>query len=92
MTTLSRTYTDKAAGDMTVDVRERTDSPRNSGGRRRSDAKRTDFYARFASNASSGSHMPLDLDIHWQSSNPLNIILAFALLLVIIAAIALIVG
>jgi hypothetical protein len=91
MTALSRTYTDKAAGDMTVDVRERTDSPRNSSGRR-SDAKRADFYARFASNASSGSHMPLDLDIHWQWSNPLNIILAFALLLVIIAAIALIVG
>ena len=37
-------------------------------------------------------HMPLDLDIHWQWSNPLNIIPALTLLLVIIAAVALIVG
>ncbi len=92
MTTLSRTYTDKAASDMTLDVRERTGGPRNSGWRGRSDAKRTDFYERFASNPSSGSHMPLDLDIHWQWSNPLNIIPALALLLVIIATVALIVG
>ena len=38
------------------------------------------------------THMPLDLDIHWQWSNPLNIIPALTLLLVIIAAVALIVG
>jgi hypothetical protein len=91
MTTLSRTYTDNAASDKTLDVRERRDSPRNSGGRR-SDAKRTDFYQRYASNAFGGPHMPLDLDIHWQWSNPLNIFPAFALVLVIIAAVALIVG
>jgi hypothetical protein len=77
---------------MALDVRERTGGPRNSGVRRGSDAKRTDFYQRYASHASSGSHMPLDLDIHWQWSNPLNIIPALALLLVIIAAVALIVG
>jgi hypothetical protein len=92
MTTLSRPYTDKATGDMVLDVRERMGSPRNSGGRCRSDAKRTDFYERFASHESSVSHVLLDLDIHWQWSNPLNIFPAFALLLVIIAAVALIVG
>lgn len=92
MTTQSRRYTDNAASDMALDARGRTDSPRNSGGRRRSDAKRTNFYERFASNAFGGPHMPLDLDIHWQWSNPLNIFPAFALLLVIIAAVALIVG
>jgi hypothetical protein len=92
MTTLSRTYTDNAATDATLDIRERTGGPRNSGGRGRSGAKHTDFYERFVSNSSSGSHMPLDLDMHWEWSNPLNIIPAFALLLVIIAAVALIVG
>ena len=50
------------------------------------------FYGRFASKAFGGPHMQLDLDIHWQWSNPLNIFPAFALLLVIIAAVALIVG
>ena len=92
MRTLFRTYTDNAASDMALDARERTGSPRNSGGRRRWDAKRTNFYQRYASNASSGPHMPLDLDIHWQWSNPLNVFPAFALLLVIIAAVALIVS
>jgi hypothetical protein len=92
MTTLSQVYTDNAASDMALDVREGTGGPRNSGGRCRSDAKRTNFYERFANSASSGSYMPLDLDIHWQWSNPLNIFPAFALLLVIIAAVALVVG
>lgn len=92
MTTQTRRYTDNAASDKTLDLRERTGSPRNSTGRRRSDAKRTDFYARYAKNAFGGPHMPLDLDIHWQWSNPLNIFPAFALLLVIIAAVALLVG
>jgi hypothetical protein len=77
---------------MALDMRERTDDSRNSAGRRRSDAKRTDFYQRYASNAFGGPHMPLDLDIHWQWSNPLNIFPAFTLLLVIIAAVALIIG
>jgi hypothetical protein len=49
------------------------------------------FYERFASYAVSGPHMQLDLDIHWQWSNPLNIIPVLALLLVIIAAVGLIV-
>jgi hypothetical protein len=52
----------------------------------------TAFYGRFASNVFSGPHMQLDLDIHWQWSNPLNIVPALALLLVIIAAVGLILG
>jgi hypothetical protein len=77
---------------MALDVRSRTDDPRNSGERRRSDAKRSGFYQRFASDAFGGPHMQLDLDMHWRWSNPLNIFPAFALLLAIIAAVALIVG
>ena len=56
---------------------------------RRSGAKRPDFYERFASSAASGSHMPLDIETHWEWSNPLNVIPALVLLLVIIATLVL---
>ncbi|HWQ14284.1 MAG TPA: hypothetical protein VNL77_15905 [Roseiflexaceae bacterium] len=39
-----------------------------------------------------GSHMPLDTDIHWDWRNPLNIIPASMLLLLVIAVVGLILG
>jgi hypothetical protein len=93
MTTLSGRYSSRADTDTTLDVRERTGGPRSP--RTPGDqpiTARADFYDRFVSNSPSGSHMPLDIDPHWDWSNPLNIIPALVLLLVIIAAVALIVG
>lgn len=39
-----------------------------------------------------GSHMPLDIDIHWHWSNPLNLLPASFALLIAIALIALVTG
>lgn len=78
--------------DLTLDVRERTGGPREPRGSRKHQQRSTDFYNRFASNSASGSHMPLDLDLHWDWANPLNVIPAFVILLFVIATVAFVVG
>ncbi|HEX9370442.1 MAG TPA: hypothetical protein VF897_05525 [Roseiflexaceae bacterium] len=88
MATLSRTYTDDAARDEATEARERSGGPRPS----RPASRRDAWYERFTSGPALGSHMPLDVEIHWNWRNPLNIIPAFVLLLAIIALVALIVG
>ena len=89
MSTLAHTYADSRELDITRDLRERTGGPL---GPRKTGTKRADFYERFAANSASGSHMPLDIEMHWDWRNPLNIIPAFVLLVVIITVVALIVG
>ena len=88
MTSLSRTYTDKATNDTASELRARRGGPRGRG-----PAPAT-ADARFNSSmihATLGSHMPIDTEIHWDWSNPLNIIPAALLLLFVIALIAAIV-
>ena len=86
MASLTHTYTDTHTNNRATAL-ARTGGPRRY-------SRPANAYERNerSSNERSGSHMPLDLDIHWQWSNPLNIIPALTLLLVIIAAVALIVG
>jgi hypothetical protein len=88
MSILNPTFTD-GAYDTTLDVRERTGGP---GRPRKPSAPSRDFYDRYVSTSPSGSHMPLDIDMHWDWSNPLNIIPAFLVLLFLITAVGLIVG
>ena len=87
MASMNPAYND-GTYDTTLDVREHTGGPR----RPRRPATSRDFYERFASNTPAGSHMPLDVDTHWDWSNPLNIIPAFVALLFLITIVALIVG
>jgi hypothetical protein len=47
-----------------------------------------EVLGRFASSGIFGSHMPLDTDAHWEWRNPLNIIPAMIVLLIIIALVA----
>jgi hypothetical protein len=88
MASMNPAYTD-GTYDPTLDVRERTGGPRRP---RHSAAPSRDFYERFASNTPTGSHMPLDTEMHWEWSNPLNILPAFVALLFLITLVALIVG
>jgi hypothetical protein len=57
----------------------------------RSAATRDDLVERFATGAIFGSHMPLDTEAHWDWRNPLNIIPAMLLLMIVIALVAAIV-
>lgn len=88
MSTLAHTYTDTADCSTTLNLRERTGGPRGA----RSTIANYSFFDRFGTSSASGSHMPLDTKIHWELSNPLNIIPATLLLLTLVAIVALIVG
>ena len=70
--------------------RARTGGPRDPQGAR--SEQRHDWYERFVAQTSYGSHMPLDTDAHWEWSNPLNIIPAFMLLMIGLAALGMLVG
>jgi hypothetical protein len=85
--TLTRTYSDSPTHELTDSPRARMGGPRMP----HSAAARDDLVERFASGAIFGSHMPLDTDAHWDWRNPLNIIPAMLLLLIIIALVAAIV-
>lgn len=88
MTTLSRTYTEQKANDAQRELRKRTGGPRGRGPELRSDR----YYDRIAHTGTAGSHMPLDIEPHWSWSNPLNLIPAFLLLMLLISAIELLVS
>jgi len=47
-----------------------------------------DLIERFTTVGIFGSHMPLDIDSHWDWRNPLNIIPGLILLLFVIALVA----
>jgi hypothetical protein len=51
-------------------------------------ATREDLVERFTTGAIFSSHMPLDIETHWDWRNPLNVIPAAILLLIVIALVA----
>lgn len=83
MASLSRTLADTVKDHTLAAPRLRFGRPR-----RRPTAR----FERNEHNISNsrGSHMPLDTDIHWEWSNPLNILPALVLLVVVVAVVALV--
>lgn len=69
----------------------RPESYARSGGPRRSRPTVTTYEQQnhYGPLTSSGSHMPLDTNIHWEWRNPLNLIPAVLLMLALIAVVAL---
>jgi hypothetical protein len=84
---ITRSYRDTTTRELAGKPRARLGGPRPSG----APAARDDWFDRFAANAAFGSHMPLDIDAHWDWRNPLNLIPAVILLLIVIAVAAAIV-
>jgi len=84
--TLTRTYSDNSAHELADSPRVRLGGPRMP-----LSAAHDDLVERFASGAIFGSHMPLDTEAHWDWRNPLNIIPAMLLLMIVIALVAAIV-
>ena len=84
--TLTRTYNEKSAHELAT-PRARLGGPRLPN---TASAHET-VLERFTTGAIFGSHMPLDTDAHWEWHNPLNIIPALILLLIVIALVAAIV-
>jgi hypothetical protein len=85
--TLTRTYSDNSTHELAANPLARLGGPRMP----LSAATREDLIERFATGAIFGSHMPLDTEAHWDWRNPLNIIPAMILLLIVIALVAAIV-
>ena len=85
--TLTRTYSDNSTHELAGNPRTRRGGPRLP----QSAAAREDLAERFATGAIFGSHMPLDTEAHWDWRNPLNIIPAAILLVIVIALVAAIV-
>lgn len=88
MTTLARTHTPETA--QQPQPRTRTGGPR--GTRNPHTDAPTDWFDRYTAQSSFGSHMPLDIHLHWDWRNPLNIIPAFVLLMFVLMAVGLIIG
>jgi hypothetical protein len=86
MAALSQAYTDTMNTAEVVEMRVRTGGPFGS----RPTSPRDDWYARYLSSGGFGSHMPLDTEIHWDWRNPLNVIPAIMLVLLIVAVLALV--
>jgi hypothetical protein len=84
---LTHTYSESSTHDLAGISRTRMGGPRLP----QTAAAREDLVERFASGAIFGSHMPLDTDAHWDWRNPLNLIPATILLLIVIALVAAIV-
>jgi len=82
--TLTRTYNDNATHGLANDPRARLGGPQLP----QPAAARDDLIERFTTGAIFGSHMPLDTDAHWEWRNPLNLIPAAILLLIVIALVA----
>ena len=87
MNTIARTYT---AEERELALRTRTGGPRDPQEARPQAAN--DWFERYVNQSGHGSHMPLDTDAHWEWSNPLNIIPAFMLLMIGLAALGILVG
>jgi len=84
MTSLSRTYTGNKA--TAIVLRTRWGGPR----RRRPTMTRYEQYERHQSDTPYGSHMPLDTSVHWDWRNPLNILPALLLFVVLLALVELV--
>ena len=85
--TLTRTYTDNTTRELITPPHARTGGPRLP----HTASASEDLIERFTTGAIFGSHMPLDTDAHWDWRNPLNVIPALILLLIVIALVAAIV-
>ena len=84
---ITRAYADNSTIDLASKPRARVGGPNPQGPA----AAAEEFFGRIVSNAPFGSHMPLDVDMHWDWRNPLNIIPAMMVLLIVIALVAAIV-
>jgi hypothetical protein len=85
--TLTRTYGENATHEPADAPRARLGGPRLP----HTAAAREELIERFTTGTIFGSHMPLDIDAHWDWRNPLNVIPAMVLLLIVIALVAAIV-
>jgi len=88
MTALSSTYTDATTRETILEPRARTGGPRGRGPEMRRDR----YYDRFMLPGTAGSHMPLDIEPHWSWANPLNLIPAFVLLMLLVSVVELLLG
>jgi hypothetical protein len=85
--TLTRAYSDNTTHELAGNPRARLGGPRLP----QPTAGRENLVERFTTGAIFGSHMPLDTDAHWDWRNPLNVIPAMILLLIVIALVAVLV-
>jgi len=85
--TLTQTYSDKSTQELAGNPRARLGGPRLP----HTAAPHEELIERFTTGAIFGSHMPLDTEAHWDWRNPLNVIPAMVLLLIVIALVAAIV-
>ena len=85
--TLTRTYSDNSKHELASNPRARLGGPRLP----HTAAADKELIERFTTGAIFGSHMPLDTEAHWDWRNPLNVIPALILLLIVIALVAAIV-
>ena len=69
MTTITQTYAEDTK--LALPARARTGGPRRP---RSEQPAQQDWFERYTSQASYGSHMPLDIRFNWDWLNPLNII------------------
>ena len=85
--TLTRTYSGNSKRELADKPRAQLGGPRLP----HTAAAHEELIERFASGTIFGSHMPLDTEAHWDWRNPLNVIPALILLLIVIALVAAIV-
>ena len=84
---LTRTYTENSTRDLVGTPRARSGGPRLP----HTAAAHEDVIERFTTGTIFSSHIPLDTEAHWDWRNPLNVIPAMVLLLIVIALVAAIV-
>jgi hypothetical protein len=84
MTSLSLLYTDNKA--TAIALRTHWGGPR----RQRATMTRHEQYEPYLIDIPYGSHMPLDTSVHWDWRNPLNILPALLLLVVLLALVELV--
>jgi hypothetical protein len=84
VTSITQTFTESATNDLVIEARARRGGP----SRRRPTTVREDWIECFSGSSAFGSHMPLDVEAHWDWRNPVNIIPIAILLLLVIALVA----
>ena len=84
---LTRAYSDNSTRELASNPRARSGGPRLP----HTAGAHEELIERLTTGTIFGSHMPLDIDAHWDWRNPLNVIPAMLLLLIVIALVAAIV-
>ena len=82
MASLTQAYTDTRTNSQPATAYTLAGGPRHQ-------PQLADTYERF-SGERRGSHMPIDTSIHWEWRNPLNIVPALVLLIVLIGVIGMV--